>query len=154
MTTLVTTIGGTSLESFDALFPIGNMPHGDNGIALTQSCSGFHLIDHERRSLCGEILLDFNFVTFLDGYFMVIEVYYDDMTISFRSQGLNKDKLPKCFYEANKFIANMEPEKSELIQAILLSQVGCAMFFEEIGCSLSCQEEAIKLFNAENSAKV
>jgi len=154
MTTLVTTLGGTSLESFDGMFPLGNMPHGTNGIALTQSRCGFHLLDHESRSICGEILLDFNFVAFLDGYFMVIEVYYDDMTISFRSKGLIKDKLPKCFYDALKYIVNMEPAKGELIQAILLSQVGCAMFYEEIGCSLSCQEEAIKLFNTENSAIV
>jgi hypothetical protein len=154
MMKLVTTLGGSSLESFDDLFPLGNMPHGINGKGLAQSRSGFHVMDLESRNLCGEIILDFNFVAFLDDFIMVIEVYYDDMTISFRSRGLSMDRLPKCFYEAHKFIANMEPEKSDLIQAILLSEVGSAMFFEEIGCSLSCQEEAIKLFNAKNSAKV
>lgn len=154
MAKLVTTLGGTSLKSFDDIFPLGNMPFGVNGQPLTQSPSGFHLIDHESRSLCGEIVLDLNFVGFRDEYLMVIDVYYGGMTISFRSPILSNDKLPKCFYEANKFIANLEPEKSDLIQSILLSDVGCVMFMDEIGCSLSCYEEAVKMFNKENSVTV
>jgi hypothetical protein len=78
---------------------------------------------------------DFNLVTFRDGNFMVIEISYDDMTISFRSQGLSKEKLLKFFYKALKLIINLQPEKGELIQAILLSEVGGGMFFERIGCS-------------------
>jgi hypothetical protein len=31
MTKLITTIGGTSLESFYDLFTLGNVPHGING---------------------------------------------------------------------------------------------------------------------------
>jgi len=154
MNILATTYGGTRQVAFERAFPKGNMPHGIDGQSLTQSQEGIHLLDFELKNLCAELLLPFNIVAFLDKDIMVIEIYNDGMTISFRSIINSKQELPKCFYEALEFIVNKEPEKGELVQAILLSYVGCAMFNEEIDCTLSSQEEAIKLFNAENSAKV
>ncbi|MFT5297917.1 MAG: hypothetical protein ACI9YH_003956 [Colwellia sp.] len=81
----------------------------------------------------------------------MVEVYIYGSTISFRSFSKGKSKLPDSFYIAKRYLNSIASNKAELIEAILLSLVGVAIFNDDMDCTLTCQEMAIDMYKREKS---
>ncbi|MDG1732381.1 MAG: hypothetical protein P8M49_10720 [Thalassotalea sp.] len=149
MIDLITTLGGSKLYKHKEIFHFGNMHNGIDGEGLAQSAKGIHPWDGDCETPYGVPVLDFNIESFKDGSVVVVEVYIDGSTISFRSFSKGKNKLPDCFYIAKRYINSIVPEKAELIEAMLLSLVGVAILNDDIGCTLTCQDIAIDMYKRE-----
>jgi hypothetical protein len=154
MKDLITTLGGSKLYKHKEFFCFGNMHNGINGEGLAQSAKGIHPWDGAPDTPYGDQILDFNLESFKDGSVVVVEVYIDGVTISFRSFNKGKSKLPDCFYIAKRYLNSIAPNKAELIEAMLLSLVGMAILNDDIGCTLTCQDIAIDMYKREKRGKI
>jgi len=127
--------------------PVGNMAHGIDGVALTQSSEGIHKFNPDCDTCCGELVLNFNVnAVIVDGN-IVIEMYKNETYIYFCSDDFSIEAVSKCIDEALDYLSVKLPHKAALIRSILLSLVGIVMFNEEEACTSSSQERAFEMFD-------
>ena len=127
--------------------PIGNMAHGIDGEALTQSSEGIHQWNADNDTACGELVLNFNVNATVKGEGVVIDTFKNGTYSSFCSDDLSTEKLSKCMGEAFDYLSVKIPHKAQLIRSLLLSLVGIILFNEEETCTSSCQERAFEMFD-------
>jgi hypothetical protein len=126
--------------------PIGNMAHGIDGEALTQSSEGIHQWDADNDTACGDLALNFNVNATKNGEGIIFETFKNDTYSAFFSDDRSTEKLSKCMNEAFDYLSAKIPHKAQLIRSILLSLVGIVLFNEEEACTSSSQERAFEMF--------
>jgi len=126
--------------------PVGNMVHGIDGEALTQSSEGIHKFNPDCDTCCGELVLNFNVNAVIVNGNIVIEMYKKNIYICFCNDDFSIGALSKCMDEALDYLSVKLSHKAALIRSILLSLVGIVMFNEEEACTSSSQERAFEMF--------